>query len=102
MNEVWQGVWTVVGPHVLETVIGIISAAGAVVTGWLRNRAQKLAGKETVLDVESTSDERTDAKISLAASRMRETMGPHIKPLTLNGAEKLARQLRKELEESKP
>lgn len=97
MEDIWRPLWAAVGPYVTEAVITIVSALGALVTGWLRNRAQKLAGKELVQDVESTSDEHTDVKVSLAANRMRETMGPHIKPLTLNGAEKLARELRKEL-----
>ncbi len=97
MEDIWRPVLTALGPYVTEALIGIISALGALVTGWLRNRAQKLAGKEMVQDVEATSEEHTDIKVSLAANRMRETMGPHIKPLTLNGAEKLARELRKEL-----
>jgi len=102
MDEIWKAAWATVGPYVLEAVIGIISAAGAVVTGWLRNRAQRLAASEAVRDVEASSEERTDVRTRLAASRMRETMGPLVKPLTLNGAEKLARELRKELENSRP
>lgn len=102
MEDTWRAAWAAVGPYVLEAVISVISAAGVFVAGWLRSRAQRLAAEETVQEIEESSTERTDAKISLAAVQMRETMGPHIKPLTLSGAEKLARQLREELEEARP
>ncbi len=102
MEDIWRPIVAALGPYVVETAVALISALGALATAWLRKRAQKLAGKATVIQVESTCDEKTDAKIDLAASQMRETMGAHIKPLTLNSAKSLARQLRKELDDSKP